>query len=126
MKNYFIFPLLALLLALGWTGCTKEGFGGEASISGTVKHHSAPIPNAVVYIKFDAKESPGTDGNAYDASVAADSNGNYSFTGLYRGDYFLFGSGWDPGISQAVYGGIPVKITNKTAQLSINVPVTED
>lgn len=105
--------------------CVKEGPGGKGGIKGMVRHHSKPIPGAVVYIKYGAKESPGTNVTRYDASVNADGNANYQFADLKKGDYYLLGIGFDSSIVQVVTGGIPVTIgKNEIAQT--DVPVTEE
>ncbi len=102
-----------------------EGFGGDAQVSGSIKHHSTLIPNAWVWIKFGSKELPGTDSTLFDAYGQADSTGNYSVTGLTPGNYYFYGSGWDPAIAQAVFGGLPVFIEDEDDALSINLAVTE-
>lgn len=120
MKYLFVF-LLPLLLS----SCTKEGLGGEATIKGHVKHHSALIPNAIIHIKFGAKESPGTSASSYDESVTADANAYYEITGLKKGDYYLYGVGMDSAIGKAVVGGIPVEIKKRKEVVEADIPVTE-
>lgn len=117
--------ILTSIVAITMLSCSKEGPGGKAAIHGTVKHHSAPIPGAVVYIKYGATESPGTDITYYDASVTADANAHYEFPDLKKGDYYLFGVGFDSAIVQTVIGGIPVEIKTKTETVTADVPVTE-
>ena len=117
-----IFCLLALLFLFS---CGKEGPGGKAAIKGSVKHHSTLIPGAVVYIKYGAKDSPGTNVTYYDASVTADSKAHYEFADLRAGDYYLFRVGFDSSIVMTVSGGIPVVIKSKTETVTIDVPVTE-
>jgi hypothetical protein len=115
---------LLLISVLIISSCHKEGEGGKSSVSGNVKHHSKLIPNAVVYIKYGAKEFPGTDVSKYDASVTADSNAHYEFKSLYKGDYYLYGVGYDNAIMEPVTGGIGIELKlNK--HLDADVPVTE-
>lgn len=119
---------IAIVLLIGTavliTSCRKEGTGGKSSVSGQVKHHSNPIPNAVVYIKYGATEFPGTDVSKYDNSVTADANANYNFKDLRKGDYYLYGVGYDNTIMEIVTGGVAVKLKyNK--ETSSDVPVTE-
>jgi len=123
MKKFF-FCLLSSVFCLLWS-CGKEGPGGKASITGMVMHHTQPIPGAVVYIKYGAKESPGTDVTYYDASATADAQANYKFADLRRGDYYLFGVGYDSAIVNTVTGGIPVEIKSKTETAQADVHVTE-
>jgi hypothetical protein len=133
MKTFLKKKKIALALLLVSTvillnSCHKEGIGGNASISGLVKHHEALIPNATVYIKYGVKEFPGTDVSVYDASVRADANAHYEFLSLYKGDYFIYGVGIDVngGVANSfpVTGGISTKIKNNKAY-TIDVPVTE-
>lgn len=107
------------------TSCKKEGTGGTATITGYAKHHAKPIPNAVIYIKYGVKESPGTNPASYDASVTADANAKYEFKELNKGDYYLFGIGYDSAITNTVSGGVPVNIKKKGETVSADVPVTE-
>ena len=105
--------------------CHKEGPGGKATIKGTVKHHSISIPNALVYIKYGATESPGSNVTYYDASANADANANYEFNDLRKGNYYLFAVGFDSSIVKTVTGGVPTEIKSKTETVEMNVPVTE-
>ena len=114
-----------LLVASLFVTCGKEGPGGKGSIGGLVKHNSKLIPGAVVYIKYGAKESPGTDVTYYDASINADANAHYEFPDLKRGDYYLFGIGFDSSMVKTVIGGIPVTIKNKTESVQADIPLTE-
>ena len=129
MKSIFNFSKASIFLFISLaffsiTSCHKEGEGGKSSISGMVKHHEQPIPNCVVYIKYGATEFPGTDVSKYDASVTADADANYAFSSLRKGDYYLYGVGYDNFISEIVTGGIAIKLKYNKA-VSSNVPVTE-
>jgi hypothetical protein len=104
---------LSLTLFVGFAsfyGCTKEGVGGTAEIGCLVKHHDTLIPFAKVYIKYDAQESPGTNGSLYDDSLTTDAAAHGHFHDLQKGDYYLFSVGYDSSISSVVSGGLPVKI----------------
>jgi hypothetical protein len=116
--------MIALLLTLTMVACKKEGRGGKSSVNGTVKHHSLPIPNAVVYIKYGASEFPGADISKYDASVTSDANAHYEFKELQKGDYYLYGVGYDNSIMQNVAGGIGIKLKRNKATTT-DIPVTE-
>lgn len=112
------------MLVTTFYSCKKEGQGGKSTIQGIVKHHSQIIPNATVYIKYGSTEFPGPNPSDYDSQVAADASGYYQFTGLVKGDYYLYGYGYDAGILEDVKGGISVNVKrNKT--VDINVPVSE-
>jgi hypothetical protein len=113
---------LALLLLCA---CKKNALGGDATISGTVVHHSKHIGGSKVYIKFNATEFPGSDVNAYDASTTAGSDGNYSFS-VYKGDYYLYAVGEDRAVPPPyiVKGGTPVHIRSGE-KVEATIAVTE-
>lgn len=105
--------------------CKKAGTGGKATVQGTVAHHDRLIPNAVVYVKFGASEFPGPSPDLYDMQVNANLDAFYTIEELHKGDYYLYGVGYDSSISQTVQGGIPIKINSNDIN-EIDVPVTED
>jgi hypothetical protein len=128
MENFTFFKstvlISVLILLFAVMSCRKEGTGGKSSVSGNVKHHERLIPNAVVYIKYGAKSFPGTDVSEYDASVTADANAHYEFKDLRKGDYYLYGTGYDNMGGHTVTGGIGIELKyNK--DLIADVPVTE-
>jgi hypothetical protein len=119
---------LLTILFIFTNACTKAGKGGSASIIGKVQHHEKNIANARVFIKFDAKEFPGIDTTKYDEVVTADNQANYTFTGLKKGNYYLYAVGKD-GVENGnpfdVFGGSRVDINSKKDAIQFNVPVTE-
>jgi hypothetical protein len=118
-----ILTLSGLLILLCCYSCKKNQLGGKSTIEGSVMHHARLIPNAIVYIKFNAKDFPGADLSAYDDKVTADADGHYSIK-CYKGDYYLYGVGYDDQIQDNVYGGLPVHIRNKE-KVQVDVAVTE-
>jgi|ERR1051326_3070179 hypothetical protein len=121
MNKYFLFaPAIISLCA-----CTKAGPGGSASIKGTVKYNSKPIPGSTVYIKYGSKTSPGANVTYYNASVNTDANANYEIDNLKRGDYYLFAIGYDTLAGKTASGGIGTSITTKTETDQVDIPVTE-
>ncbi|MBL7890078.1 MAG: carboxypeptidase regulatory-like domain-containing protein [Bacteroidia bacterium] len=116
--------LLFAVISFSTVSCKKEGPGGKSSISGVVEHHGAAIPNSVVYIKYGATDFPGAAVSAYDAQVTADASGNYKFDGLRKGDYYLYGVGYDNAVVAPVTGGVGVRLRTNEDK-SIDVPVTE-
>lgn len=119
-----LFCLLPAMLCIALVSCHKEGTGGKSSVSGTVRHHAPAIPGCVVYIKYGATEFPGTDVSQYDAHTTADGSGHYGFTGLQKGNYYLYGVGYDAAGPYPVTGGIGIKLKRNQA-LTTDVPVTE-
>lgn len=122
MKKYFIY---SLLLSLFFISCKKNELGGKAEIKGQVKHHAKVIPNATIYIKFGAKEFPGTDVSVYDKTVNSDATGNYTIK-CYKGDYYLYAVGTDLDVPppSLVRGGVPISIRNKEV-VEAELAVTE-
>jgi hypothetical protein len=123
MKKIIVLSTLVLLL---FVTCKKNQLNGKSSIKGSVIHHERKIPFASVFIKFNAKDSPGTDTTVYDAKVRADKDGYYNIK-CYKGDYFLYGFGYDYAADSpfVVVGGVPVHLRNKEDR-QIDVAVTED
>jgi uncharacterized GH25 family protein len=126
-KLVCLFSVASSMLFL--SACSKAGKGGDASIQGKVLHHETIIPNARVFVKYDKTEFPGADTTKYDDVVNADNQGNYVFSGLKKGKYYLYGVGKD-GVANGnpfdVFGGSRIDINSKTAVVQFNVPVTED
>jgi hypothetical protein len=112
-----------------FSSCEKAGLGGEATIVAFPKHHDKPIPNAIIYIKYDAKEFPGEDPGLYDDSeiaVAEPGEAPHAhFHDLKKGDYYLYGVGFDSSINLPVTGGTPVEIKDKSGEIDQDVPLTE-
>ena len=130
MKASIIFSFFLFFLILFGLSCKKEGVGGKSNISVFVKHHENLIPNAVVYIKYGAKEFPSHDSQNYDNSAICGSEGHHlghtHFKGLNKGFYYLYSVGWDSTIQMAVTGGIPVDINQKSGEVTVDIPVFEE
>ncbi len=111
---------------MGLISCKKNQTGGKASLKGIVKHHNKAIPNAYVYIKFNATEFPGKDYQLYDTYVEADSNGNYSIS-FFKGSYYIYAVGRDMDIPPPyeVSGGLSVTLRNRE-NLVKDIAVSED
>jgi hypothetical protein len=119
------FVLLLGLAAIFSSGCTPEpGPGGNGEIKGSCAHHARLIPNTRVFIKYGTVNSPGTDLSVYDDSTVAGSDARFSFKDLEKGNYYLYGIGFDSSISLPVTAGVPVVLDKKEVQ-DILIPVTE-
>ena len=129
MKQLFNLKKVTLIcfvsiLFLSFNACHKEGTGGKSTVNGTVKHHDKLIPYTIVYIKYGNTDFPGSTISNYDASVTTDADAHYEFKNLRRGDYYLYGVGYDNTAFEQVTGGIHVKLKyNKSTKTDI--PVTE-
>jgi hypothetical protein len=116
--------ILGIIVLVISFSCKKNQLGGNSTVLGKVFHHSKAIAGASVYIKFNAKEFPGTDVSVYDSKVLADKDGNYSFT-CYKGDYYLYGVGIDnQSPPLPVFGGTPLHIRSNES-ITIDIAVTE-
>lgn len=118
------FICLIGLVLISFSACHKEGTGGKSSVSGYVMHHTKSIENAVVYIKYGATEFPGADLSKYDASFPTGADAHYEFKDLRKGDYYLYGVGYDNSVMESVTGGIGIKLKYSKA-ISTDVPVVE-
>jgi hypothetical protein len=123
MKKFKLFVTTLIILTLGCT--EKPGTGGKNTLVAIVKHHGLVIPNATVYIKYGSTEFPGENTSLYDDYKTAGSDGRVEFRNLKRGDYYLYGVGFDNAINQTVVGGIPVQLFQKAGEKLIDLPVTE-
>lgn len=123
-KKTELISLLFIVTVMLFASCKKEGTGGKSTIKGIVKHHSTIIANAIVYIKYGAKDFPGADVSNYDANVTCDANGNYEIKELRKGDYYLYGVGYDSAISANVYGGLSAKLRNNESK-NVDIAVVE-
>lgn len=124
--NTFLKLSLVICLLTFVAACKKNQVGGKATLKGVVAHHNKPIPNAVVYIKYNTSEFPSDDGTTYNTSVTADDQGNYSID-FYRGTYYVYAIGLDMDIPYPykVRGGLSVSIRNKE-HLTKDIAVTEE
>jgi hypothetical protein len=125
MKNITITTII-IITSLFFYTCKKNELGGKSKVKGVVAHHGKPIPNAVVYIKFNTTEFPGENSSDYDTSVNADAEGNYSID-FYKGSYYLYAMGLDMAIAYPykVKGGLSISLRNKE-KLTKDIAVSED
>ena len=126
-QKKFCSAIICSLIIITIVACKKEGMGGKATLAGAVKHHTMVIPNSIVYIKYGAKEFPGTDITNYNFKVTADISGKYAINNLASGDYYLYCIGYDQAASETVFGGIFAKIkwTDRKKETNIDIQVTE-
>jgi hypothetical protein len=125
MKTIFKLSFITFFF-LVVTSCKKNQTGGKATLKGVVMHHDKPIPDANVYVKFNASEFPGNDYRLYDTYVKADANGNYSVS-FFKGTYYIYAIGRDLNVPfpYEVKGGLSVTLRNKETLVK-NIAVTED
>jgi hypothetical protein len=124
--NLSILLLLIVATSFSCKKKSKAGLGGNANLKVATQHHGLIIDSCTISIKFNSLDAP-SDGMYDLTQKVSKGNAGDSFTifkGLKAGDYYVYGIGWDPSISNNVKGGIPYTIDNET-DLSIIVPVTE-
>lgn len=123
--------VFAALCILSFSSCDRTemevaGKGGSTTLKVTPQHHGDNIDSCTVFLKYNAKDLPAS-GTSYDEEVICVQEGGKpvaTFTNLKKGEYYVYGQGWDPDINQAVVGGIPYVI-EEDGVLNINIPVTE-
>lgn len=82
------------------------GKGGFTTLNITPQHHEKNIDSCIIYIKYNATKKPAT--NVYDETVTVthqDGRPMAKFPGLKRGNYFIYGEGYDPDVAEPVVGG---------------------
>lgn len=124
MKSTFTILTLAVFV---FASCKKNGTGGKATVAAITKHHDRKIPFSTVYIKYGAKEFPGSDIGKYDASQKTDKEGHTHFEGLLQGNYYFYGVGYDSVAKAPVKGGVGLEIKRRERkqEFELNVPITE-
>jgi hypothetical protein len=86
MKSILIKLFSVILLAGLISSCAKDpGMGGNGTIKGKVTYADGPAAGATVSIKYGTTQKSET----FDFVTVTDSEGNYKFEGLTKGDYFL-------------------------------------
>lgn len=101
------------------------GKGGSTTLKVSPMHHDEYIDSCTVYIKYNASDKP----SGYDEEMkCVMENGKpvATFSNLKKGNYYVYGKGWDKKIEKDVIGGIPYTIKEENKVLNINVPVTEE
>lgn len=124
--KYFIKLSVIICVLISFNACKKNQLGGKATLKGVVNHHGEPIANAVVYIKYNSSEFPGSEPGDYDTSVSTDASGNYSIN-FYKGTYYIYAVGLDMDIPPPykVSGGMSISIKNRE-HLTKDIAVTEE
>lgn len=104
---------------------THAGKGGNATFKITAQHGGTDIDSAHVFIKYNSLIPP--DGPYDDSAWCTLTDQKppvVTFTGLKKGNYFVYIKGWDVFTSQTVYGSRFYTITSDTtATYTLLVPV---
>lgn len=123
MKKTFVYLLGFAIILLA--SCQKTpGPGGKAIINVHVMDGNMNVAGTEIKIKYGANSYPGATAT-YDDVIIGDYAGKNKFTGLKRGDYYLYTSYTDnSGVLQE--GGAYVKINNKTGEQHIVIDMGEE
>jgi hypothetical protein len=141
MKNVITILTAIALSASAISSCVRSepepagpvdiaGKGGNASIIAIPKHHFKYIDSCTVYIKYNTLDKPSQNFNPsqYDDAVKCvkinDSAWASTFSGLKKGNYYIYGIGRDNSLDTTVVGGKPVTITAESVY-NITLYVTE-
>lgn len=120
MKTTKTTALLAAFIILGFGACKKdEGPGGKKEIKGVVTRDGAALAGATVSIAYGAKEATTT----FNTSTLTDASGNYTFGGLYKGDYFVDAEYTDAMGIKFESGGAHVKIEKKKGDVQADLTI---
>ena len=89
MKTKKIILGICTIIALVFTqACKKdEGPGGKAHIHGHVEYNEDHVENAFVSIWYGASSNSES---AYDDQIVTNSEGEFEFEDLNKGDYYLY------------------------------------
>jgi hypothetical protein len=118
MKAINILGLFALVLVLALSACKKENdFGGAAKIEGKVTLNGAAVPNAFVYLAFNATDKT----SERNASSLTDSDGHYVFGGLLRGNYYVTAEYTNSAGMKFTSGGSKVTIGDKKGTVTADL-----
>ena len=106
------------------------GAGGNVELSFYVYHHDSLIPGAMIYLKYNATEFPGTNPASYDLALQAGTTGHDKghahVPNMKCGNYYVYSEGNDPSLNDTlVTGGRPFVVSQKEGSFLVNVFVTE-
>jgi hypothetical protein len=124
-KNSSILLLTFSSLIIFLFACEKGGPGGSGYIKGQCIHHTTIVPWDTIGIKYNATQLPGVTQQDYDAITHADSTGHFSFGPLKKGNYYLYGWGYDSTRAVGVTGGQAVKLTSNSDVDNMILYITE-
>ena len=112
---------IALITAITFNSCKKEGIGGYGEIRGYAISNGKMVKPFIFYISYGATSSPGGDLSKYDSSSLSDDNGKFNFKGLKKGDYYIYAKGTENGSSMA--GGAHIFLNQNEILAEIPIAV---
>jgi hypothetical protein len=110
--------LLLFLLALSFFACRKapDTIPLPTKICVATSHHGYPIPNATVYVKFNADSFPGypQPPSYYDATFKTDADAYGCIESVPEGTHWLVGFGYDSiHYPHEIFGSIKLEVDLK-------------
>ena len=110
-------PSIFVFSAVLWAACrpaAPETIPLPTEICVKTTHHNFPIPDAVVYVKFNADSFPGYEQppGYYDASFRTGKNAHGCLASVPEGRHWLVAFGYDSlHYPHDVFGSLPVEIS---------------
>ena len=123
MHKYF--PVIALFILVFAAACHREGTGGTYDFDVFPKHDTTHLSYTTLYVRYGAKDLPGTNPSDYDMKVNGDSTDHLLVKNLRKGNYFLYSVGFDSLTNTAVSGGVHVSVTEKSGTKKVDIAVKE-
>ena len=127
MKSIFTFLCAVFIFLLSSSmSCTKTppaitgGKGGNATLVVTPVHNGLNVDSCIVYVKYATVDAPAQ--NTYDDSQwvhISDTTPVAIFTGLKKGDYYIYGNGYHAVFLSKVKGGIPITISTEDSNFRL-------
>lgn len=135
MKPAWIFRLfLTGVIVVALFGCKKDknntevtapvaGKGGTATLRIIPVHTGLDIDSCMIYLKYNADTYPEKFDDSFKCKVE-DGRPVATFTNLKRGQYYIYGYGWDIVRSQTVIGSRPYYITTNNTSYTVELETT--
>jgi len=124
-----LIPAIVLALLCFLFACKKSedvtvaGKGGDATLQIKPSHGSGEeVDNCMIYIKYNTLDMPAN--GVYDDSLLCnivDGAPLAVFTDLHRGNYYLYGKGFNPDHNDEVKGGMPFHIDNESGLYKLSM-----
>lgn len=104
------------------TSCKSEGTGGKAAFKVRVLHNGAIINSGTIYVKYGSNVNPGNNPTDYNTQNNISTDGTLRYSGMVKGDYYIYVAGYNTDLNVPVYGGTGITITKKdNIEVDINV-----
>jgi hypothetical protein len=123
VKRILFLILVALVFSLSCkkeneTSTNSQGNGvvkGNIAVVVTAMHHSWSVSNIRVFMKKDVTSWPGRDTTLYTWKATTDASGSVTFRDLFKGNYYIYATGYDINFGANVIGYMPINLNDTTA-----------